>query len=52
MATLNVVKSGLYAVNDCNVVYNPAQSQFVQESAKPLCMARVVAVADDVKLSG
>jgi FlaG/FlaF family flagellin (archaellin) len=30
-----------------NVVYNPAQSQFVQESAKPLCTARVVAVADD-----
>ena len=30
-----------------NVVYNPAQSQFVLEGAKPLCTARVVAVADD-----
>jgi hypothetical protein len=29
-----------------NVVYNPAQSQFVVESAKPLCIARVVAVAN------
>ncbi len=26
---------------------NPAQSQFVLEGAKPLCTARVVAVADD-----
>jgi hypothetical protein len=30
-----------------NVVYNPAQSQFVIESAKPLCTARVVAVANE-----
>jgi hypothetical protein len=30
-----------------NVVYSPAQSRFVIESAKPLCTARVVAVADD-----
>ena len=30
-----------------NVVYSPAQSQFVLESARPLCTARVVAVADD-----
>ena len=30
-----------------NVVYNHAQSQFVIESAKPLCTARVVAVADN-----
>jgi hypothetical protein len=30
-----------------NVVYNPAQFQFVQVSAKPLCTARVVAVAND-----
>jgi len=30
-----------------NVVYSPAQSQFVIESAKPLCTARVVAVADN-----
>ncbi len=29
-----------------NVVYNPAQSQFVIESAKSLCTARVVAVAN------
>ncbi len=29
-----------------NVVYNPAQSQFVVERAKPLCTARVVAVAN------
>jgi hypothetical protein len=30
-----------------NVVYNPTQSQFVLEGAKPLCTARVVAVADN-----
>ena len=30
-----------------NVVYSPTQSQFVIESAKPLCTARVVAVADN-----
>ncbi len=30
-----------------NVVYNPARSQFVIESAKPLCIARVVAVANE-----
>ncbi len=30
-----------------NVVYSPTQSQFVLESAKPLCTARVVAVADN-----
>ncbi|AKT35651.1 Protein of unknown function (DUF1628) [Pyrobaculum sp. WP30] len=30
-----------------NVVYSPAQSQFVLEGAKPLCTARVVAVADN-----
>ena len=30
-----------------NVVYSPTQSQFVVESARPLCTARVVAVADD-----
>jgi hypothetical protein len=30
-----------------NVVYSPTQSQFVLESAKPLCAARVVAVADN-----
>ena len=29
-----------------NVVYSPAQSQFVVERAKPLCTARVVAVAN------
>jgi hypothetical protein len=29
-----------------NVVYNPTQSQFVIESAKPLCTARVVAVVN------
>jgi len=29
-----------------NVVYSPTQSQFVLEAAKPLCMARVVAVAN------
>ena len=29
-----------------NVVYSPTQSQFVIESAKPLCTARVVAVAN------
>jgi hypothetical protein len=33
--------------NFFNVVYNPTQSQFVVERAKPLCTARVVAVADD-----
>jgi len=33
--------------NFFNVVYNPAQSQFMLERAKPLCAARVVAVADD-----
>jgi hypothetical protein len=30
-----------------NVVYSPTQSQFVLESARPLCTARVVAVADN-----
>ena len=30
-----------------NVVYSPAQSQFVLESARPLCTARVLAVADN-----
>jgi hypothetical protein len=30
-----------------NAVYSPAQSQFVLEGAKPLCTARVVAVADN-----
>jgi len=30
-----------------NVVYSPTQSQLVIESAKPLCTARVVAVADN-----
>jgi hypothetical protein len=30
-----------------NVVYSPTQSQFVIESAKPLCIARVVAVVDN-----
>jgi FlaG/FlaF family flagellin (archaellin) len=30
-----------------NVVYSPTQSQFVIESAKPPCTARVVAVADN-----
>jgi flagellin-like protein len=30
-----------------NVMYSPAQSQFVVERAKPLCTARVVAVAND-----
>ena len=33
-------------LNFFNVVYSPAQSQFVLERAKPLCTARVVAVAD------
>jgi hypothetical protein len=33
--------------NFFNEVYNPTQSQFVVERAKPLCTARVVAVADD-----
>jgi hypothetical protein len=30
-----------------NVVYSPTQFRFVIESAKPLCIARVVAVADN-----
>ena len=45
LLVVTVVLSALVVSVFFNVVYGPAQSQLVLESAKPLCKARVVAVA-------
>jgi len=47
LLVVTVVLSALVVSVFFNVVYGPAQSQLVLESAKPLCTARVVAVAND-----
>jgi hypothetical protein len=47
LLVVTVVLSALVVSVFFNVVYGPAQSQLVLESAKPLCKARVVAVAND-----